>query len=406
MQRAAAFRAPSGARVLVRRRQARNQEPQAGARKALLPLRSPPHRSCPPRGSVTPRAPLRRPLRRPPAPSASSGDSAPSEPIQESPIARACATFSNLFPLWVAIGAVAGVASPQSFEWFKGPLVVWGLAFTMLGMGLTLTLEDFARVARDRVRVAAGAALQFTIMPAAGLAFARLFGLDPWIAAGMVLVACCPGGTASNVVTFIAGADVPLSVAMTSCSTVSATVMTPLLTKLLAGTIVPVDAVALFRDIVGIVILPVLAGAALNTLAPRAVQRVQAFAPAVAVLTVALITTSTIARSAPGALAAGPALLAALFCLHASGFALGYFLSRKAFRFGEEASRTISIEVGMQNSTLGAVLAAVHLHPLAAVPCALSACMHSMMGSALAGLWRWSDGRKKGRGGGGGVVAA
>jgi len=263
----------------------------------------------------------------------------------------------------------------------------------MLVMGLTLTLDDFKRVLQDRRRVLAGAILQYTIMPMLGFVLGGVLGLEPWLAAGLILVSCCPGGTASNVVTFIAGADLPLSVAMTTASTLSATIMTPLLTQGLAGTIVPVDALALFRDIVNIVILPVLGGAALNSTFPSAVAKISVVAPAIAVLVVALICASTIAKSASAVLTAGPTLLVAIALLHVGGFSLGYLVSKYLLRFDEKACRTNSIEVGMQNSTLGAVLALAHLHPLAAVPCAISACMHSILGSALAGLWRYKDSR-------------
>jgi BASS family bile acid:Na+ symporter len=243
-------------------------------------------------------------------------------------------------------------------------------------------------------------------MPLLGLLASRLFGLPPALAAGVVLVACCPGGTASNIVSYMARADVPLSVLMTSVSTVGAVVMTPLLTKLLlAGTAVPVDGAAMLASTAQVVLVPVLLGSALNSRFPRTVARVSTFTPAGAVLMVALVCAATVSRSvtslggvgaggavgAAGLKAAAPGLLGALLLLHTGGFFLGYVLSRGA-GLRERVCRTNSIEVGMQNSTLGAALATLHFaDPAVAAPAAISACMHSCLGSLLAAFWRRRD---------------
>lgn len=209
-------------------------------------------------------------------------------------------------------------------------------------------------------------------------------------------MACCPGGTASNVVTYLANADVSLSVLMTTASTLGAAVMTPLLTQLLLGTLVPVDAAGLLVSTLQVVLAPVLAGAALNSAFPRAVGALAPLSALSAVVIIALICGSVIAQNSSAALAAGPRLLLALFLLHGGGFFLGWFVSRVVLRQPERVARTSSIEVGMQNSALGAVLAGQHFsaNPLAAVPCAISACMHSVLGSLLAAAWRlWGDKR-------------
>ncbi|GAB4816235.1 hypothetical protein N2152v2_003281 [Parachlorella kessleri] len=304
-------------------------------------------------------------------------------------LGQAAAALSNLFPLWVLGAALWALAQPAAFAWFHSGYITWALGATMLGMGLSLTFEDFKRVLATPARIFAGFALQYTIMPAMGYLVSRLSGLPLDFSIGLCLVGSCPGGTASNVVTYLARADVTLSVLMTTASTLGAVVATPLLTKLLLGTLVPVDALALLVSTLQVVLLPVLAGAAINQAFPAAVAVLSPFCALAAGLLVALICGSVMAQNAGAVLQAGPKLLAAVFTLHAGGFLFGYNFSR-LLGLPERAARTNSIEVGMQNSALGALLASLHFpaHPLAAVPCAISACMHSILGSLLAAWWR------------------
>lgn len=304
---------------------------------------------------------------------------------------RTLAWLTNAFPVWVV--ALSGIAlfQPAWFTWFSGPWIVWGLAVIMLGMGLTLTVADFRAVARMPRAVALGFAGQYTIMPLLGWASGSILELDTPFAVGLILVACCPGGTASNVVTYLARANVCLSVLMTMCSTFAAVFMTPLLTSWLAGTLVKVDAWGLFFSTFQVVVLPVVLGVWLNRLVPRAVQRVQLALPLLSVIVIALICASIIGGSAAAVQSAAFRLVAAVFSLHAGGFALGYVMARVT-GWDRVVARTISIEVGMQNSGLGVVLARRHFaDPLTAVPCAISSVFHSVIGSILAGWWRWRD---------------
>lgn len=295
---------------------------------------------------------------------------------------------TNLFPLWVLLGGVLALVHPPLFTWFSGPAIVWGLALIMLGMGITLSVDDFKGVARMPRAVALGFVAQYTIMPLAGWAVASALDLPTPFAVGLILVACCPGGTASNVVTYLARANVALSVLMTMCSTFGAIFMTPLLTRWLAGTLVPVDAWGLFLSTLQVVLLPILLGVALHHVTPRLVGAVQPVAPLVAVVTIVMICSSVIAQSADAVIASGARLLLAVFALHAIGFAVGYAATR-VIGYGKMVSRTVSIEVGMQNSGLGVVLARQHFaDPLTAVPCAISSVFHSVIGSALAAVWR------------------
>ncbi|MFM8415609.1 MAG: bile acid:sodium symporter [Planctomycetota bacterium] len=297
--------------------------------------------------------------------------------------------LANAFPIWVAVACGLALVEPRLFSWFDGPLLVGGLGLIMLGMGMTLTFADFARVASRPAAVVAGFVAQFTIMPTAAWVVAWAFDLPAPFAVGLILVGCCPGGTASNVVTYIARADVALSVTMTTCSTLAAVVLTPLLTRLLAGRLVEVDTLGLLLSTLQVVVLPVAAGVFLNRFAPAAVERVVPGAPLVSVVVIALICGSIIGQNAAAVWESGPRLGAAIVLMHALGFAVGYGFARR-FGFSAIAARTISIETGMQNSGLGAFLAKRHFpaEPLTAVPAAISALVHSVLGSILAGWWR------------------
>ncbi|HMP82746.1 MAG TPA: bile acid:sodium symporter family protein [Verrucomicrobiota bacterium] len=302
---------------------------------------------------------------------------------------RLLSALTNLFPAWVLVGGALALVCPHWFTWFSGDLITWGLAVIMLGMGITLSVDDFKAVLRLPKAVAAGFVAQYLIMPFLGWTIAHGLGLETSLAVGLILVSCCPGGTASNVVTFLAKANVALSVLMTMCSTFGAIVMTPLLTRWLAGTYVPVDAWGLFLSTVKIVLAPLVIGLALHHYAPRFVKRILPVSPLVSVLVITLICASIIGSSSERLKEAGGTLLLAVFLLHAGGFGLGYIVAR-LLKFEEINCRTVSIEVGMQNSGLGAALARKHfpLLPDSALPCAISATFHSVIGSILAGIWR------------------
>jgi BASS family bile acid:Na+ symporter len=297
--------------------------------------------------------------------------------------------FTNLFPIWVLAACAVALFEPRGFVWFRGPWIVWGLAVIMLGMGVTLSVDDFKRTLAMPRAIAMGFAAQYLIMPFLGWAVARGLHLETPLAVGLILVGCCPGGTASNVVTYLARANVALSVLMTMCSTFGAIVMTPLLTKWLAGTYVPVDALALFLDTVKVVLAPLVIGLALHHAAPKLVAKVLPAAPLVSVVTIAMICASIIGQRAQDIRHSAGVLLLAVFLLHTGGFGLGWVFAG-LFGYEEIIRRTVSIEVGMQNSGLGVVLAQRNFPnmPSTATPCAISAVFHSVIGSLLAGIWR------------------
>ena len=321
--------------------------------------------------------------------SASSSSSSSSSPDEaSSPILALMNAATNAFPLWVLLGAVVGMTAPSLVTWFKGTAITLALSVTMLGMGLTLEIDDFLDAVKKPKQVALGVALQYTIMPTLGLIIGKLYPVSRPVAVGLILVGCCPGGTASNLVTYLGKANVALSVVLTTASTFLACALTPVMTKTLAGTLVPVPAGGLFASTLQVVLLPILGGLALKKWFPDAVKKVLPICPLVAVITVALICSSIIGSSSAAIASAGGALIAAVATLHTCGFALGYGAA-SAFGFPEPDRRTVSIEVGMQNSALGVVLATAHFaDPLVAVPCAISATVHSCIGSALAGSWR------------------
>ncbi len=296
---------------------------------------------------------------------------------------------ADWFPAWVLGGALLALWKPELFTWFSGPWIVWGLAVVMLGMGITLNVSDFASVMRMPRTVGLGFVAQYSIMPLLGWSVAKLLALPPAFAVGLILVACCPGGTASNVVTYLARANVALSVIMTMCSTLAAVIMTPLLTGWLAGAYVPVDAWGIFLTTAQVVLAPILLGLLLHHKAPRLTGFILPFGPIVSVLVISLIVASIIGQNAAAISAHGPQLLLAVFLLHSGGFAFGYAVTRLS-GYDPKIARTVSIEVGMQNSGLGAVLAKTRFaaEPLTAVPSALSSVCHSLIGSLLAGWWR------------------
>ncbi|WP_338429932.1 bile acid:sodium symporter family protein [Synechococcus elongatus] len=298
--------------------------------------------------------------------------------------------LTNLFPFWLLlIGAIA-LRWPQIFIGLnQGNLPVLILTLIMLGMGLTLSLDDFRRVGRLPRAVLTGFCAQYLIMPFLGWAIAAALRLPPALAVGLILVGTCPGGTASNLITYIARADVALSVVMTLASTLAAVVMTPVLTQFLAGAYVPVNGWLLFAQTLQVVILPVAIGVALNRWAPRLVRQVLPIAPLLSVVGICLICAATFSANAEAILQQGRQMLLGVFLLHSLGFALGWGFA-KLCGYSQAIARTIAIEVGMQNSGLAIILArqAFPLLPLAAAVGAISGVMHSLIGSFLAVIWR------------------
>ena len=291
--------------------------------------------------------------------------------------------------LVVAAGAIALVWPAQVKAALPTTCVPWMLGTVMFGMGLTLKAKDFTLVLKRPGDVAIGVAAQFLIMPLLALLLAKLLRLEPALTVGVVLVGACPGGTASNVIAYLAKGDVALSVTMTSCSTLLAPLLTPWLTRLYAGQTVDVAVWGMFLSIIQVVILPIGAGVLLNQYFPLLSARLQRWLPAFSSLSVAIIVSGVVAASATNVLSHIGVILLAVVLHNLLGMALGY-VAGVACRMGPAKSRTLAIEVGMQNSGLAVSLAATHFAsmPLATVPGALFSVWHNISGAIFASFCR------------------
>lgn len=291
-----------------------------------------------------------------------------------------------LFPALILLGGVAGVLVPHAFSglssWINPLLMI-----IMFCMGLTLTLPDFGLVLKNPLPVLGGVAAQFVVMPAMGWLVAWGLNLDPALAAGLILVGCAPGGTASNVVAYLAKGNVALSVAMTSLSTLAAPVLTPLLAFWLAGQYLPVDARSMAGTVLQVVLIPVVLGIVLRMLLNKAVLRILAALPWLSVTAITIVVTIIVAGSSEAILSAGLLIFVAVVLHNGLGLLLGYGIG-KLLRVPEASRRTIAIEVGMQNSGLAGGLAKQYFTPEAALPAAVFSVWHNLSGAIIAAFWR------------------
>jgi BASS family bile acid:Na+ symporter len=289
--------------------------------------------------------------------------------------------------------AASGYWLPQLYTWsWHGveprqailPLV----QVIMFGMGVTLTLDDFVRVLKMPRAVLIGVACQYLVMPFTGLLCARGFGLQGEIAAGLILIGSCPGGVSSNVIVYLARANVPLSITLTACSTLLSPVVTPLAMRLLAGQYVPVDMGEMLFSILQMILVPLVLGFAANRFLPGAMARIGRVLPVIAMLAICIIIAITIALARDGLAEAGWALFAAAACHNAIGYALGYQASRW-LGLDRRECRTVAIEVGIQNGGMATGLALNVLHsPLAALGAAVFGPWSAVTSSLLASYWR------------------
>ena len=295
---------------------------------------------------------------------------------------KAGAAVGKTFSLWVLLMAGFGFFAPQLFIAYKSwisPL----LGIVMFGMGLTLSAADFREVFRRPRDVAIGVVGHYLIMP--GIAYVLAIGLDlpPDIAVGVILVGCCPSGTASNVMTFLAKGDVALGVSIASVSTLIAPLATPALVSLLAGKWMSIRTESLFMDIVQVVIIPIALGLLARTLFRRQADASVKALPLVSTVVIVFIIAIIVALNQAKLMTNGLLILMAVVLHNLLGFALGYLFAR-AFGMNLAKRKAVALETGMQNSGLGAALAAAHFSPLAAVPSALFSVWHNLSGSALA----------------------
>ena len=293
--------------------------------------------------------------------------------------------FNTFFPLWAILlsGAAFFLSEPfSSLAYWIVPL----LAGVMFTMGLTLKAKDFQRVLRDPRPILVGVLLQFILMPLLAVVLAKMFGLSNQLTAGLVLVGCCAGGTASNVISYLARADLALSISMTVCSTLVGVIATPLLTGFYLSTTVDVDTTGMLFSIVQIVLIPVLMGVTLNHLFPAFIRPLTPQLPTLSILIILIIIAIVVALNSDSLLEIGALTLVAVLLHNLGGMCGGFYLSR-ILGFDTRQSHTIAIEVGMQNSGLGVALALEFFSATAALPGALFSVWHNISGSLLASKW-------------------
>lgn len=292
----------------------------------------------------------------------------------------------TIFPVLIVAAGILGFVLPGAFSGLSGwvnPL----LGFIMFGMGLTLTWPDFGMVARRPIPVVIGVVAQFVIMPLLGFAISWALQLPSELAIGVILVGCCPGGTASNVVSYLAKGDVALSVAMTTISTLIAPFVTPVLAVLLAGERMSVSGGAMMLSILQVVLAPVLVGLLVRWLLPRIVAVVTPVLPWASVAAISVIVAIVVSGSAAAIVSAGLLVLVAVVLHNGLGYALGYGAAAM-FRLAPSARRTTAIEVGMQNSGLATSLAHTYFTPEAALPGAVFSVWHNVSGALVAAFLR------------------
>ncbi|SIS75195.1 bile acid:sodium symporter family protein [Salimicrobium salexigens] len=289
------------------------------------------------------------------------------------------------FALWVIAAALISFFVPEVFLGL-GAYITILLGVVMFGIGLTMQPVDFKLVMKKPLPVIAGVAAQYVLMPLTALGIAYLLNLPAELAAGLVLLGSVPGGTASNVMVYLAKGNLALSVAMTSFSTLLAPILTPAILLMLAGQWLPVDPVSMFLSIVQVIIVPITLGLLVRKLFPETVDKSATAVPLISVLAIITIVCAVVAANVESITSSGLQIFAAVMLHNLIGLILGYGAA-VLMRLDESKRRAISIEVGMQNSGLGVALATAHFGPLAALPNVVAAVWHNISGPILATFW-------------------
>lgn len=299
----------------------------------------------------------------------------------------------NTFAIWVLVAAGLAIWMPEYFTWI-GSYITILLGIVMFGMGMTLKLDDFKLILKYPKGVIIGIVSQFVIMPLLAFALAKIFNLSPEIAVGVILVGCCPGGTSSNVMTFLAKGNTALSVTITSCTTLLAPFMTPALIYLLASEWLPVSFMAMFMSVIKVVLIPIILGIIAQFLFKPLVAKSVDILPTVSVVAIVLIVAAVVSGSRDRILETGLIIFAIVILHNGLGYLFG-FLVAKLFKLTYDDQKAVSIEVGMQNSGLGAQLAMAHFDPVTAVPSAIFSFWHNISGPILATYWGTKASKKE-----------
>ena len=306
---------------------------------------------------------------------------------------KLCAMIGKYFGIIAIVFLILGFTMPENFKWVLSKVggisvLTFLLGVVMFGMGTTLSVKDFVLVFKRPRDVFLGAVAQFFIMPFLAFSLATIFQLDPALTAGVILVGTCPGGTSSNVITFMSKGDVALSVTMTSVSTVLSPILTPAITYLLIGTRIAFDPVGMFLSIVQIVIVPICLGVAVKTFLPKLAAAATDYTPAISSIAISLIIAGVIGASKNAIVANFGIILLVVILHNCLGYALGFAVARLTGLSWKKAV-ALSIEVGMQNSGLAVGLAKAHFAamPAATVPGAIFSAWHNISGAMLAWLY-------------------
>jgi BASS family bile acid:Na+ symporter len=296
--------------------------------------------------------------------------------------------ISEYMGVLVLLSAIVALVFPEVMSRVRPTVINPLLGIIMFGMGMTLRADDFHIVFSRPKDIVIGCLAQFTVMPLLAWTLARAFALDEALTVGVVLVGCCPGGTASNVITYLAHGDLALSVGMTGVSTLLAPVLTPLLVLLLAGKTVDVDVVGMLLSILWVVILPIGAGLLVKRLWPRQTTAATAYLPALSSLAICAIVLIVISASAAKLLSSDLIVILVVMLHNVGGLAVGYVIGTL---LGMPAAKrkAVSIEVGMQNSGLASSLATLHFaaYPMATIPGAVFSVWHNISGAIVARIY-------------------
>ena len=310
-------------------------------------------------------------------------------------------TISNLFGKYMAVIVLAVTAFtlfiPQTGLWVSLSWINYLLMIIMFGMGLTLKLEDFKLVFIRPKEVIVGCIAQFTIMPLLAFMLCKLFTLDSALMVGVILVGACPGGTSSNVITYLSKGDVALSVSMTSINTILAPILTPLITYLLLNTTVNVDTYSMFFSIINVVILPILLGFIINKFFGTFTQKIIKVLPMVSVIAICMIVASVVSHNASKILSTGLIVFTVVILHNVLGYVCGFGLG-KILKYDVAKTKAISIEIGMQNSGLATSLAMTSFASLAmaTVPGAIFSVWHNISGAILANIFNhWNENKNE-----------
>ena len=295
--------------------------------------------------------------------------------------------IQKTFALWVILFAGIALLEPDLFIWLKA-YIPWLLGIIMLGMGMTMTVDDFKGVLQSPKAVFIGVVAQFAVMPGLAYLLCKMMNLPSEIAIGVILVGCCPGGTASNVITYMAKGNTALSVACTSVSTLLAPLLTPAIFYLLASQWIEINASSMFISILQVVLFPIILGLIIRAVLKSKVESYIQVMPLISVIAIVAIVAAIIGGSKAQILESGLLILGVVALHNGLGYLVGFWASR-LFKLPYADCKAVAVEVGMQNSGLGVALAAVHFaaSPLTAVPSAIFSLWHNISGPALATYW-------------------